>query len=219
MKPFLAALSILLVLCLSVQAEGKIPGISGKGIKLGLGFSTLSTSIDEFEGYDSYAGPVIGVFLTYNLTPEVALQPELIYVEKGAGGGILGGRRWRHNYLEVPVVLKYCLSVNGKLKPSVYLGPAMSILMSADFRGSVISDVIDTKNAMKGFDVGIAIGGAVDYRHLVFDIRYTVGMVNAYDPAEWNRLLEAEDPADIYHMITDDYMKNRCLAFTLGYRF
>lgn len=202
-----------------VHAQNTIPGVGGYGIKAGFGLATISTTVSEFEDYDSYAGGTLGVFVTYDFTPTVSLQTELLFVAKGAGGEFLRGRSWRHNYIEVPMLLKYCLVSERTFKPSLLFGPALSLLTSAEFKSSIISEDRDTKDAAGSVDVGIAFGGMVEYKHLALDVRYTVGMLNVYDPDKWNDVVDAQDPMDIYHMADDDYIKNRVLSFTLGYRF
>ena len=209
----------LLVLVSLTQAETSSPGVTGVGIKLGFGYATINTTVDEFEDKESFAGGTFGAFMTYNLTPAVSMQPELLFVAKGAGGSFIRGRSWRHDYLEIPVLVKYCLVQNGNIKPSLFIGPAMALLLSAEFKSSVIGETVDTKDAMKSTDFSFVLGGAFEYRHFSLDIRYDLGMVNVYNPEEWNRILEAEEPWDIFHMAEDDSIKNRFLSFVLCYKF
>jgi hypothetical protein len=202
-----------------VQAEQGVPGVTGMGVKLGFGYATLNNTVDEFSDEESFAGVVFGAFMTYSFTPAFSLQPELLFVRKGAGGSFMRGRSWRHNYLEVPVLAKYCLSPNTKLKPSLFLGPALAVLLSAEFQSSVIGDPVDIKDAMKGTDFSFVIGGVLEYHHFAFDIRYDISLGNVYDPDEWNRLLDAEEPYDIFHMDQSDTVTNRFFSFALCYRF
>jgi hypothetical protein len=201
------------------QAEEYVSGVTGYGAKFGFGLATIGTSMDVFDDEESFAGGTFGVFLDYGLSPRLSLRPELLFVAKGAGGSFLRGRSWRHDYLEIPILLKYHLSENGRLKPNVYAGPAVAFLLSGEFRSSILSEDRDTGDAMKSTDLSIVFGGAVDYKRFSFDVRYTIGMGNVYDPADWNRLLNARETSDLYHMKSDDYMKNRFLSFTLEYRF
>jgi hypothetical protein len=209
----------LLILVSLAQAEPRIPGVTGMGVKLGFGYATIGTSVNEFADEDSFAGGTFGGFVTYSLTPELSLQPELLFVAKGSGGSFFRGRSWRHNYLEFPVLMRYSLSQNGTLKPSLFIGPAVAFLLSSDFKSSFIGHTIDTKDAMNGTDLSIVLGGALDYRHFSLDIRYDLGLVNVYDPAKWNQLVGAQDPVDIYHMTQNDSIKNRFFSFALCYRF
>lgn len=218
MKSIIVAV-LLLLSASGAHSEARVKGITGWGVKVGPTFSTIGTSVSEFEGYRCHPAGTIGLFVNYGLSRQASLQMELLLFAKGAGGGILGGRSWRHRYVEIPVLFKYCLASERKLRPSVYLGPAFSVLRSAKFRSSILSSYEETDDFARGMDVGISFGGDIAYKHFSLDVRYTVGMVSVYDPDEWNEMLEAEEPSDIYHMRDSDYIKNRCLSFMLGYRF
>lgn len=218
MKSIATAL-FLCLLTVAANAARPIPGITGAGVKVGFGYATLENTVPEFSDEESFAGGTIGGFLTYSFSPALSVQPELLFVAKGSGGGFIRGRSWRHHYLEIPVLAKFCLSPKTSLRPHLFAGPALAFLLSANFQGSVISDEIDIGDAMKGTDVGIVMGGALEYRRFALDIRYDLGLVNVYDADEWNRLLDAQDPLDIFHMKSSDTVKNRFLAFTLCYRF
>jgi len=219
MKTIAKATLILFVLCALAHAGDNVTGVKGVGIKLGFGYATLSADIDNLFDRDSFGSGTFGAYLNYGLSPKLSLQPELLFVAKGEGGSFLRGRSWRHDYLEVPVLLKYCLLCDSKLKPSVYIGTAFSFLLSSEFKSSMFTDTKDTKDAMKSLDLSFVIGGAIDYRRFSLDIRYTIGMVDTYDAAEWNELVDAEDSSDLYYMPSGESVKNRYLSFTLGYRF
>ena len=201
------------------QAETFVPGVTGYGIKGGFGNATIGSSVQEFDDEDSFAGGTFGAFMTYNISPSIAIQTELLFVAKGAGGWFLRGRSWRHDYLEIPVLVKYSLMPQKKLKPYLFIGPAGAYLLSAEFKSSFLGDTFDTGDAVKSTDFSIIFGGALEYRHFSFDVRYELGLVNVMDPDEWNTILDAGDPLDTYHMNSNDDIKNRYLAFTLCYRF
>ncbi|MDX9857528.1 MAG: porin family protein [candidate division Zixibacteria bacterium] len=218
MKSIAALIPLALLISATAQADQYVPGVTGYGVKMGLDFATIGTNISEFEGYDSFVGGVIGVFVNYGLSPKVALQPELYFTGKGAGGEIIGGRNWRHQYFELPVLLKYCFSPDRTVKPHLFCGPAIALLTSAEFQSSIISDVRDMGDASNSFDLGFAFGGDLTYKRLVFDLRYTIGMVKVYDPDEWNEIMDSESPSDLYHMASDEHIKNRNVALTIGFR-
>lgn len=218
-KSIAASILLALVVSATAQADQYVPGVTGYGVKMGLDFATINTNVSEFEGYDSFVGGVIGVFVNYGLSPAVSIQPELYFTGKGAGGEIIGGRNWRHHYFELPVLFKYCLSPTRTLKPHLFCGPAFALLTSAEFQSSFISSDRDMKDAASAFDLGFAFGGDLTYKRFVFDLRYTVGMVNVYDPDEWNEIMDSESPSDLYHMASDEHIKNRNVAFTIGFRF
>jgi len=230
-------LATVLLLGLTVQAQDDIPGVTGKGIKLGAGWGSLSTNNEAFES-GSTAGFAACAFLTYGITPKLALQPEVMYVRKGAGENyIFGGDGYKLAYLEFPVLLKYNLSSGGRLIPSVFLGPAVSTLMSADiyYDGFFTEDEnYDVKDGMKSVDFGLVFGGEVAFKssrafNFFLDVRYTLGLNNVIDPVKWNEGRTIVDEGDwgIFHwtdydrpLIDEDVeVKNRVFTLLIGMRF
>ena len=219
MKTIICTVVIVLLVFGLASSQSSELGIQEKGFRVGFGLATMDVSVDGLKdaAEESYAGPVIGFFVNYKLAKSVWLQPELLYVGQGAGGEFLRGRSWRHDYLQLPVLVKYDLTENTKFIPAIYTGVAFSYLLSAEYRSSIISEDIDTKDAAKDFDFSLVVGGALDYRRFTFDLRYTLGLVNVYDNEKWNELLNA-DLLDYDYMTADDKMKNINLTFTLEYR-
>ena len=230
-------LATVLLLGLTVQAQDDIPGISGKGIKLGAGWGSLSTNNEVFES-GSTAGFAAAAFLTYSFTPKLALQPEVMYVRKGAGeNSIFVGDGYKLGYLEFPVLLKYKLADGKRLIPSVFFGPAVSTLLSAEIYQDNFfdeDDVYDVKDGMKSVDFGLVLGGEVAFRstrqvEFFLDVRYTLGLTNVVDPVKWNEGRTIVDEGDwgIFHwtdydrpLIDEDVeVKNRVFSLLIGLKF
>ena len=237
----LPAVIIILVLCFAAQAQEEGVGITGKGIKLGATWGSLNTNDSVFEA-GAAGGFTGGAFLTYNITPRLAIQPELIYVQKGTGdNNFFYGDGYNLGYLELPVLLKYNLSPDTRLVPSVFFGPAVSTLLSAEiyddhFFGD--DEVYDVKDGMKNVDFGLVFGGEVAFRstrpvRFFFDVRYTLGLVNVVDPVKWSEGREISDEGDYWlgpflihwteynrpEIKEDAYIKNRAFTFLIGIRF
>ena len=225
MKPLIAALLALFLLSLSIQAEEHVPGITGKGVKLGIGFADISTTLVPYEDIKSFSAATVGVFVTYGFRPNVSLQSELLIEERGAGEvmGLLT-TQIRYTYLEIPILVKYRLSSSGRVLPSVFFGPAFGFLISAKIDNPFVIEKTDIKDLMKGYDLGLVFGGAIDYCRFGLDIRYTIGMINVLDRGKWNQWIEARDAESTFdlsqYLLADGgSMKNRFLGFTLSYRF
>jgi outer membrane protein with beta-barrel domain len=225
MKPLIAALLALFLLSLSIQAEDHVPGITGKGVKLGIGLADISTTLAPYEDMKSFSAATVGVFVTYGFRPNVSLQAELLIEERGAGEVLsLITTQFRDTYLEIPILVKYRLSSGGRVIPSVFLGPAFGFLISAKIDDPFVIKKTDIKDLMKGYDLSIVLGGAIDYHRFGFDIRYTIGMVNILDRGAWNHWIEARDAESIFdlsqYLMTDGgSMKNRFLSFAVSFRF
>lgn len=225
----------LFMLSFSVQAQNNSTGITGYGFKIGGGFADISTNINEFKDIGNSARPIAGLFLIYNFSPQLAIQPELHYSGKGAVETDLlwGESGFDLSYIEVPVLLKYYIPSSGSIKPSLYMGPAMGILLSAQLK-HFFDDDYDIKDGMKstdfcfvfGFDMEIfKLSGAM----VALDLRYTHGIVNVVDPTEWNkgRIQVGEDEigpfswADYNRPLLEDNaeLKTRVLALAVRFRF
>ena len=218
MKTLITVVLITIVSCTLVQAGEYASGITAKGIKVGFGLNTMSTSVNEFENEESMAGGYIGAFLTYGLSPRVSIEMELAFVSRGAGASLFGSREWRYNYIEVPVLFRYSLTEQSRLTPYLYFGPAVSFLTAANFKSSLFSHTIYTEDAANSPGFSLVFGGEVDYGRFMLDVRYVLGLTNNYDPTEWNRVVDATSTTDIFHMSSDDYMKNRSVTFLLGFK-
>ncbi|MCX6832711.1 MAG: porin family protein [candidate division Zixibacteria bacterium] len=236
MRPIVTALLTLLLLSLSVQAENRVPGITGMGVKLGSAWATMSTN-DEVFKTGSSGGFTAGAFLTYSISPKLVVQPELLYVAKGsANSNILNSSGFNCGYLEVPVLLKYNPSDKGRLKPGFFLGPAISTLLSAELYsdgfGSNYS--YDVKNGMKSLDISVIVGGEIEFRSsksvkFIVDVRYSLGLINAVDPTKWNegrKVVGKGDWGPIHWtdydrpLLEDNtYAKNRVFSIMIGVKF
>jgi len=218
MRDLIWTVAIVLLIGVAVSAQEKTPGITGKGLKLGLGFANISTDYQELNDFlDSRSGASCGAFVTYSFNRRWAVQPELLYVSKGAQKDLFFvSAEWKINYLEVPVLAKFNIVPDAQLQPSLYAGPALSILLGSKFR---ISDTeYDVADGMKTMDLGFVFGGGLDYRHVTFDIRYTLGLLNTVDAARINSLTEAQ-PGDSYYLEGNPSIKNRSLSFMIGAKF
>ena len=237
MKLIVMALLTFLLPGVGTQAGEFVPGITGKGIKLGAAWANVSTNDSVFEE-GTAGGFTAGAFLTYSFTPKLSVQPELLYVEKGtAHGSFLGGSGYDLSYVEVPVLLKYTLLTDRRLVPSAYFGPAVSSLLSADIYSHGLfssSHRYDVKDGMKSLDFGIVFGGEIAIQSmksvkLIADLRYTVGLVNVIDPAKWNAARKIADEGDWGPLHWTEYdrpivrndasVKNRAFSIMLGVRF
>lgn len=214
---------LVLALAACAGAQEVVKGITAKGVKLGFNISNYTnTGIGVFS---TRAGFGFGGFVTYSLSPRFAVQPELMYMQKGTEYGFFGSLTWSADYLEVPILAKYSFPTKGKFKPSFFAGPALALLLSsnveAEYQGETFLD-ISVKDGMKSADVGIVLGGGFAYQlrtfALTFDIRYTWGLVNFIDADKINNLASPDDP-ESYLLDEDPNSKNVNLSFLFGASF
>ena len=208
----------MILLGAAVSAQQPSTGITGKGFKVGFDFSDINTDYDELDNFlDGRTGVLAGAYLTYSFDRQFALQPEIFYVQKGAGKDLfIFSAEWSINYLEIPVLLKFNLSPEAKVQPSLFAGPALGVLLSS--KVSAVNESIDVKDGMKSTDISLVFGGGVDYKKVTFDVRYTLGLTNVIDAGKINSLTGAE-PGDYFYLGGDPSVKNTNISFMVGVRF
>lgn len=168
------------------------------GLKIGVNSANLhGEDVEEFEDFlnlKSKLGFCVGGFIAINLTEMFAIQPEVLFTQKGAKmkeevfGETL--KAWVNlSYLEIPVLAKLTIPTQSSVKPNLFAGPCFAIKMSgkvkAEYAGE--SDEEDIED-MKGTDFGLVIGAGVDFGlgapgigKFTVDVRYTLGLTTISD--------------------------------------
>lgn len=218
MKKLALTLGLILLLCVTAQAQKPIPGVTGMGFKLGLAITSINTDYDELDDIlDSRDAFMGGAFLTYSFSPQLAIQPEIYYVSKGAGKDLfLFDAHWAIDYLEVPVLLKFDLMPKGPAHPNLFAGPALGVMLSSEI--AALDESIDVTDGMKTIDYSLVFGGGVEYKRFVFDVRYTLGLANVIDADKVNDLT-GEEPDDYFYIEGDPSVKNNTIAILIGVKF
>lgn len=180
------------------------------GVKAGLNFADLGgDDADAFaEFISSSSGSVdigrrtgfaVGGFALIDFAGPFALQPELVYVQKGQksdleaeffGETISGSVTTKLDYIEVPLLAKFQIPVAGPLSPNLFAGPTVGFTASSEvemeFSGESESD--DIGDDISGTDFGLAFGGGADFglsaATLTVDLRYGLGLTDIPDEGE-----------------------------------
>ena len=211
-------ITIMLTLCASMVAA---QGITGKGIKVGLNLANVYGDDADMEGADKKMriGFAVGGFLTYSINEMFAVQPELLYSMQGvkyepSEGDIDGELIMKYDYIQIPILAKVNFPMEGKVKPNIFLGPALGINLSAKYEYT--DDLGDAMEAMgmdkegdienvKSTAFGLVFGAGIDYGigngKLTFDARYNLGLTTVDD---------SDDDLDI---------KDSTISIMLGYSF
>lgn len=184
-------------------------GITG-GLKAGMNIANIHGDDVEDFGYESKTGLCVGGFVAFNVANIVAIQPEVLYTQKGAkyedeffdGTYTLG-----LDYLEIPVLLKVIMPVQGMIKPHLFVGPyfARNLTARTAWEENGQSDEENVSEYVEDSDFGTVFGAGIDFGlpagKIVFDARYSLGLTS---------IDASGDPADI---------KNKAFSFMLGYAF
>lgn len=144
---------------------------------------------DDTSDLSHKSGAALGAFFSLKLNRFLALQPEMLYAQKGAiadaySTGFLGESvqtSLRFHYLEFPVLLKFVIPMSGNLSPAVYAGPALNIKLRATARQDLLGNFNDQKiGNIKSTDYSLVMGLGGDFQwhstRVVLDFRLTVGL-------------------------------------------
>ena len=135
-------------------------------------------------------------------TPSLGVQVEALYSQEGAREDD-GSGTFRLDYLDIPILLRANLPVSRFADAGLYAGAQIGIPLRSEF----VDDLGVEFDEETVTDIGIALGG--DYWSGPFgvDLRYVIGMTEAFDDEIAGQLVE---PLDI---------RNQTFTVTLGYRF
>ena len=188
----------------------------GKG---GINIADVSTDAFDLDNADlaSKTGFVGGAYANFVLGGVFAIQPEVLYSQKGFKIEETGSpveASFKTNYFEIPVLLKAQFPMT-MLRPAVYAGPVVSFETSCklgftdgdtslDFDcDSDDADVGDRKKtdfgAVFGANLDLFVGPLV----LTIDGRYQLGLTNLNDDSD----------------APDESVKNRVWQFMAGVGF
>ncbi|MEO0724223.1 MAG: porin family protein [Bacteroidota bacterium] len=167
-------------------------------LKAGVNFSNMLFEEDEQSVEDLARNGAVkfigGLSFILPLGNAVAIQPELLFAQKGAETTltILGEditTDYTYNYLDIPLLLRLSLGdthgeglgiyVNG----GVYAGYAFSgKTNTSSVLGNFENDIeFDGEDDQRRLDYGFALGGGLTLGNLFFDLRYTHGTNNLLD--------------------------------------
>ena len=128
------------------------------GVEGGFNIASLNGPVDDV--FATRLGFVGGAFLNLPFGPTLALQPELLYEQKG---GQVNGNPYRLDYVEVPVLLDISL-----------VGP-LGILLGPSFAANVDNQGVSNPNST---DVGLILGAQLDFLPILLSGRYEVGLTD-----------------------------------------
>ena len=140
---------------------------SSSDVKIGLKAGVNLMSGGEFNVLGAYyssdyvPGFQVGAFLDFPLSSQIALAPEVLYVQKGAKftgtfAGTTGEVKTKLGYIDVPVLLKF----NASPQFNVVVGPQASFLVNHKTTTSVNGTVTATNDETKDLNKSL-VGGVI----------------------------------------------------------
>ena len=162
------------------------PSNSHYGIKGGMNISNMSVDPQQLEDHDSLKSFAVGAWWGRPIRGRLGFRTEALYSVKGDAESAGGYTASTHmSYLDVPVLAKIGFLHDQSFQPSLFLGPAVSLNLTAksSFEGGGSSNEIDVKDQVNPLDVGLVVGGGLDFpvggRSYGVELRYSKGLTNA----------------------------------------
>lgn len=145
------------------------------GLKGGVNIADYN---DDINTKGARTGYFIGGLAHIHLTPELALQPEVVYSAQGAK---FSSGTDKIDYINIPVLLQYMFQGGFRLQT----GPQLGILASAKFENNSGTES-SRKNIVKSSDFGWSFGaGYLTPSGLGIDARYNLGISNIRKPNDF----------------------------------
>ncbi len=154
------------------------------GFQAGMTFSNVSGPADITTSNRS--GLAAGVNIEIPLGAYIALQPELLFVQRGAKLAKVGNVSVdaKYNSLELPLLAK--LRFNGPVSPFLVAGPVAIWNMSNSLEASGPGGTEGIAFKPRTLDFGAALGAGLDVGPVFATVRYTVGITDLDEnSADW----------------------------------
>jgi len=164
------------------------------GITAGATYSNLRSSEDL--DFENRTGTTFGAVLQLPLGSSFVLQPEALFIQKGAKlntaiGSVSSRRSVRLDYFEAPLLLRYDFS-RETIAPHVYAGPSVGFNVGCKVQvtdqGAIPNTSTDCERdnfKPKSFDYGFTVGAGVDLNlggiAATGGLRYGVGLADIRD--------------------------------------
>ncbi len=158
------------------------------GPRVGLNLSTFGM---DAQGYTMRPGIAAGAFLMYSSLNHFGISGDLLYSQMGGKysqtiNNRVNSSNQRINYLEIPVALRYFLTLKGNFRPNLFFGPSLGIKLNAK-RTDVITQGVpqadfDNSNNFRPLDLGLIAGFQLNFKGLgkrqrfLIDARYRYGL-------------------------------------------
>ncbi len=204
-----------------------------------LGFFSLELESDSRIGFSG------GLFMEYPLSDLISIQPEILFIQKNQKESedffeLNGFNDFNDfddfddeplvettlSYIDVPVLLKVNIPLEGDVQPFITVGPYVGYLLDAkdNLNGTDefddFDDIGSIKDLVKDFNYGLIIGGGVNFGNLFLELRYDMGLANIFDEDELMNgdLNDFDDDFDLFGDM-DISARISGLSFSIGIRF
>lgn len=222
------ALLVVFIVAFSVLSIPAREGLVSLGIKGGIGLSSFwGKDAADTAGMTATfrSGVCAGIMASLNFSEHFAGQLELLYSMKGKSS--IGdfatyskGITLKTDYAEAPLLLKFSYPVGEISRLILCAGPTFSFLISSRKDSTItsqpaqnilIDSSLDMRSRTNPYDIGITAGAGIAVKggpgDVLFEVRYTLGLLNKYKLTDEEKRANTRQP-DI---------KNSYIAFLVGY--
>ncbi len=147
------------------------------------------SSVTNVDNSKAKAGLVVGAVAEYGVAEKVGISAGVMFSMQGYGIKDVDDKI-KLNYLNIPILANYY----------VYKGLAIKAGVQPGIRLSAKQGDVDIKDNVKGFDLSIPVGASYEYKNIVLDARYNIGVTKGNKNG-------------------DKSMRNSVFQITLGYKF
>jgi len=123
------------------------------GIVAGVDFTDISGT--DFDGTSSKTGFVGGLYVAIPMGDRIAIEPEVLYANKGFKDSGNSSLKLSNDYIEIPVLFKYNFNNDGG--PYLLAGPAVGFSIACSLHDD--TDSVDCKDL--GAETNTTFGGVV----------------------------------------------------------
>jgi hypothetical protein len=192
--PILVALLALLSATVPARAGDRAYRVTAEG---GILFSKLRDLNDPFGVYQSIKSFTGGLRFGWPIGKRLEIQPGLLYVVKGVSfgtseavdpsGNPIGEIETMHvvNAVEVPVLLRWGIPVDWRVRPVLLGGPFVSFETAERLKVTGAQSISRDSQILKNTDYGLVLGTALEMKagpgRWILEGRYDLGLADLGD--------------------------------------
>jgi hypothetical protein len=212
MKKGILVCAAVLVLAVLIAAPASAASKFKFGLKVGASSSNVKWT-DDAGDEKSVTELTFGGFAIYEISPTLAIQPEIDYLVTGEQWDITDGNAVENfTYIHIPILLRARLMKEGKFVPVAFAGPAIGFLLSATDSGDDVKSFF--KSTDFGLDLGLGAEIALGKMKGLIDLRYYMGLTNVF-----NNNAIVLGGTQLMALPTEFSMKNAAWVLTAGIIF
>ena len=165
------------------------------GPRVGANISNQMGDLPTGDNVKWLAGWSVGGFIMYSDIRHFGLSADVLYSQKGVRlenipsptGAGRSSYTNRINYLEIPVLARYFMTLSGSFRPNFFIGPSVAFKLNAKMKdysvGNTEQPDQDITAVYRPVDLGLTGGVALNFevakgKRILLDARYTYGLAD-----------------------------------------